>query len=160
MQEAAASAAVRLAPPRLQARDIPDPRLRGLLDYWESRRGEREMPLRRDIDVLDLGPWLGNLMLIEVLEGGRDFRYRVYGSMLAQYYGRDLTGKTTDVVRPEARDLVRQEYRAVLVDRQPVLVLRDRQVKHRTMRVAKLVLPLSSTGAALDMLLVGSYPLP
>ena len=154
-EDAAASSESR----RIRADDIPDPRLRGLFEYWESRRYGRDMPLRPDIDVLDLGPWLGNLMLIDVLDDGREFRYRVYGSILAQYYGRDLTGKTTEEVRPEARDLVRQEYRAVLADRLPSLVQRDRQVKHRTMRVAKLVLPLSSDGAALDMLLVGSYPL-
>jgi hypothetical protein len=117
------------------------------------------MPLRRDLDVLELRPWLGNLMLIDVLEDGRDFRYRLYGSILAQYYGRDLTGKTTEHVRPEARDLVRQEYRTVLASREPAVVLRDRQVNLRTMRVAKLVLPLSTDGAALDMLLVGAYPL-
>jgi hypothetical protein len=139
--------------------DIPDPRLRGLFEYWESRRGGRDMPLRRDVDVLDLGPWLGNLMLIDVEDDGCEFRYRVYGSILARYYGRDLTGKTTEEVRPEARELVRQEYRAVVGDRVPLLVLRDRQIQHRTMRVAKLVLPLSSDGAALDMLLVGGYPL-
>jgi hypothetical protein len=109
--------------------------------------------------VLDLGPWLGNLMLLDVVGDGREFRYRVYGSILAQYYGHDLTGKTTEDVRPEGRELVRQEYRAVLADRLPLLVLRDREVKHRMMPVAKLVLPLSSGGAALDMLLVGAYPL-
>jgi hypothetical protein len=117
------------------------------------------MPLRRDIDVLELAPWLGNLMLIEVLEGGAEFRYRVYGSTLAQYYGRDLTGKTTEGVPEEARKAVRREYRAVLADGRPVVILRDREVRHRTMRVAKLVLPLSSDGAALDLLLVGSFPL-
>jgi hypothetical protein len=147
-----------LATPRT-AEDVPDARLRALYGYWIAKCAGRPMPLRRDIDVLELAPWLGNLMLIEVLEGGAEFRYRVYGSTLAQYYGRDLTGKTTEGVPEEARKAVRREYRAVLADGRPVVILRDREVRHRTMRVAKLVLPLSSDGAALDLLLVGSFPL-
>jgi hypothetical protein len=152
-------AATAVTIPVAGAADIPDPRLRGLFEHWDARRGERAMPARRDIDVIELAPWLGHLMLIDVLDAGREFRYRVYGSTLAEYYGHDFTGRTTEAVRPEARELVRREYRDVIAGRRPLLVLRDRKIRYRTMRVAKLALPLSTDGIALDMLLVGSYPL-
>ena len=42
--------------------------------------------------------------------GATEFRYRLYGSVLASYYDRDLTGKLTEVLPPETRDTVRREY--------------------------------------------------
>jgi hypothetical protein len=148
-----------LAAAPLAEGDIPDARLRALYEYWVGKCAGRPMPRRADIDVIELGPWLGNLMLIEVIDGGAEFRYRVYGSTLAQYYGHDFTGKTTEAVREVAREAVRNEYRMLLAERRALVVLRDREVRHRTMRVAKLALPLSTTGERIDMLLVGCYPL-
>jgi hypothetical protein len=141
-----------------QADGIADPRLRGLFDYWTTRRAPPALPARADFDVLDLKPWLGNLMLVDVIEGGREFRYRLYGSTLAHYYGKDMTGRTTDEVRAEAREWVREEYRAVVAERRPMIVRRDREVRHRIASVSKLVLPLAGDGITVDMLLVGAYP--
>jgi hypothetical protein len=144
--------------PSLAATDIADARLRSLFELWDERRDGMPMPNRASIDVLELKAWLGNLLLIDVVEGGRDFRYRVYGSTLAQYYGRDLTGKTLAEARAETRELVRQEYRTVTTEGRPLLVLRNRQVRHRQARVAKLILPLTCDGLSVGMLLVGAYP--
>lgn len=55
---------------------------RGLIDYWEARRLGRAMPVRRDLDVLDLRPWLGRLSLYEALGDG-DFRIRLRGTTLS-----------------------------------------------------------------------------
>jgi hypothetical protein len=130
-----------------------------LLAFWEARRGSRSMPSRTDFDVIDLKPWLGNLHLLDVEGGGREFRYRVYGSVLAEYFGHDFTGKTTAAVRPEAREIVRGEYRAVCREQRPIFVHRQRDVSGGEVRVERLVLPLSSDGASVDKLMVCSYPL-
>jgi PAS domain len=55
---------------------------RGLVDYWEARRLGRAMPVRRDLDVLDLRPWLGRLSLYEALGDG-DFRIRLRGTTMS-----------------------------------------------------------------------------
>jgi hypothetical protein len=55
---------------------------RGLVDYWEARRLGRAMPARRDLDVLDLRPWLGRLSLYEVLGDG-DFKIRLRGTTMS-----------------------------------------------------------------------------
>ncbi len=55
--------------------DVASESARNLLDFWEARRVGRAMPMRRDLDVLDLQPWLGRLSLYEVLSDG-DFRIR------------------------------------------------------------------------------------
>jgi hypothetical protein len=144
--------------PVLAASDITDARLRRLFEHWDARRRGARLPNRAAIDVVELKPWLGNLLLIEVIDGGRDFRYRVYGSTLAQYYGRDLTGKTIAEARAETREIVRSEYLSVVREGRPLLVKRDRPVLHRQARVAKLILPLTCDGSSVGMLLVGAYP--
>jgi hypothetical protein len=55
---------------------------RDLMAYWEARRLGRPMPVRRDLDVLDLGPWLGRLSLYEALGDG-DYRCRLRGTTMS-----------------------------------------------------------------------------
>jgi hypothetical protein len=136
---------------------IVHPRLRNLLAFWNAKRGDRMLPARTAIDALDLWEWLGNLLLIESAPEG-EFRYRVYGTGLAEYYGRDLTGKTTAALRPEVRAVVRGEYAAVCRSGQPLLVTHTRHVREQPTRVEKLILPFSGDGCTVDRLLAGAYP--
>jgi hypothetical protein len=55
---------------------------RGLMAYWDARRSGRPMPVRRDLDVLDLAPWLGRLSLYEALGDG-DFQCRIRGTTMS-----------------------------------------------------------------------------
>jgi hypothetical protein len=139
--------------------EIHHPLLRQLLDLWNVKRGQRAMPARADFDVFELRDWLGNLMLVDVLEGAREFRYRLYGTILASYYGRDLTGRSTAALAPETRDIVCREYGEVCVSRSPMMVERKRSVRHSARIVAKLILPLSTDDRDPDMLLIASYVL-
>jgi hypothetical protein len=137
--------------------EIAHPRLRQLLAFWDVKRGAQPMPACAAIDAVELWAWLGNLMLIEVTAPG-EFRYRVYGTGLAEYYGRDLTGKTTAALRPEVRALVCQEYAAVCQSAQPLLVTHTRRVRDQPMVVEKLILPFSGDGTSVARLLAGAYP--
>jgi len=138
---------------------IQHPLLQRLLDLWNTKCDGRLMPARLDFDVFELRDWLGNLMLIDVLDDASEFRYRLYGSVLAAYYNRDLTGKLTATLPPETRDIVRREYAEACLTRRPMMIERRRSVKQSTRMVAKLILPLASDGLAVDMILVASYPL-
>lgn len=64
-----------------------------MIDHWRALRGRRQVPLACDLDPLDLRPALGYLTLLDVLDQGRDFRYRLYGSEVVTHTGYDLTGK-------------------------------------------------------------------
>jgi len=71
---------------------ISHPRLQRLYAYWSTKKGQRKMPSRADIDVLDLRYMLGNIMLVDVVAdvaGGTPprFRIRVHGSNLSQRAG-------------------------------------------------------------------------
>jgi hypothetical protein len=74
-------------------RNVTQPVLRPVLDYWEQKRTGRKLPRRIDIDPLELKPYLRHLCLIDVL-AGVEFRYRLIGSEITERYGRNSTGRT------------------------------------------------------------------
>jgi hypothetical protein len=139
-----------------QAGDI-HPKLRGLHGLWQKKRGQRPFPQRRDLDVIELWPWLGNLMLIEVERGGVDYLYRVYGTVLADYFSRDLTGRRTSSLSGDVQTVVRGEYGRAIGKGQPIIVTRERTVQQKRIRASKLILPLGPETGAVDHLLVGLY---
>jgi hypothetical protein len=65
-----------------------------LREYWEAKRGTKAMPSRADISPAQLKEHLGWVMILEVLPGERDFRYRLIGTLVTQYFSSDATGKT------------------------------------------------------------------
>src|SRR5512135_3843326 len=65
-----------------------------LMQYWQQKRGERAMPARADISPAQLKDYLGWVMILDVLPGARDFRYRLIGTLVTQYFSSDSTGKT------------------------------------------------------------------
>jgi len=48
-----------------------------LHEYWLSKRGGRPFPDRSDISPSDFSRLLPNILIAEVLDGGRDFRFRL-----------------------------------------------------------------------------------
>ena len=133
------------------------PKLRELHGFWQHKRAGRPFPQRKDLDVIDLWPWLGNLMLIEVENGGADFLYRVYGTVLADYFSRDLTGRRTSSLSADVQTVVRGEYGRAIGKAQPIIVTRERTVQQKRVRASKLILPLGPERERVDHLLVGLY---
>lgn len=139
-----------------QAAEI-HPKLRELHGFWTRKRGSRPFPGRKDLDVIELWPWLGNLMLIEVENGGADYLYRVYGTVLADYFSRDLTGRRTSSLTADVQAVVRGEYDRAINDAAPIIVTRERTVQQKRVRASKLILPLGADRTNVDHLLVGLY---
>lgn len=144
--------------PEIAAGELPHhhDRLALLHALWDQRRGSRRMPARGNVDTMEFRPWMGHLMLIEVADGPQ-FRYRVYGTALAEVFGRDLTGKTTAALRSDARLTVEREYAAVCERRLPLLLSHWRTGVRGHARFSKLVLPFGDDGETVDRLLVGVY---
>jgi len=62
--------------------------------YWERKRAGRTMPARADVSPSEIRDHLGWVMILDVLDDGRDFRYRLIGTLVTQYFSTDATGKT------------------------------------------------------------------
>lgn len=68
------------------------PRLREALAYWRSKLAGRAMPSRRDLDPVDMPRLLPYVMLMDVLVGPLDFRYRLIGTEARSILKHDYTG--------------------------------------------------------------------
>lgn len=140
------------------ASDLPDRRLRGLLGYWDSLRAGGKLPALPDIDPIALGDAIGYAMLLEALPEG-DFRYRLYGSRIAERAGFDMTGKRTSEI-PTHQSIAAffgTVYRAANLRRVPVFTRHSPPSKVNVVHWTRLVLPLSGADGRTDFL-VGNIP--
>lgn len=134
------------------------PKLEALHALWEAKRRGGNLPARADFDVLELAPWMGNLNLVEVIDGGRDFRYRLHGTRLVELLGMELTGRRLSELPHAMQETIRAEHMQAIEDRRPCWFTRSRFNRDEDhLRVAKLTLPLAADGRTIDMLLLGLY---
>lgn len=136
---------------------IDDPRLEKLYAYWRKKRGDRAMPARRDIDPLDVRELMGNLTLIDVRPETMEFRFRLAGSRIVDLFGKELTGRGVDEARfLGKRPPFERQCGAVLESKEPSFIIILMGVEHRRMVYRQLLLPLSSDGENIDIMLGGA----
>ncbi|WP_417316629.1 PAS domain-containing protein [Emcibacter sp.] len=74
---------------------LPCQKIRYAYQYWTSvRENLGDIPSRAGIRPSGLGIALGNICLLEPLDDGRDYRYRLFGSNIAHFSKYDLQGMT------------------------------------------------------------------
>ena len=77
------------------------------------------VPPRDSFGFDDFRPWMGRVSIMEVLNGRTDFRYRLYGTTLAEVTGADLTGKhVRNITRPD-RDRYMRRLQEIAAGRNP-----------------------------------------
>ena len=136
--------------------DIVSAELTRLYDDWQERRQGRLYPARRDFAPWDIKYILGRLNLLDVFHRPLRFRWRLHGSEVVRYVGRDMTGKFVhDDPLPEFRSRVYEEYAHAVTERGPVAFTHSALMDGRPYSYEILVLPLSSDGVAIDMLMAG-----
>jgi len=139
---------------------IERPELRQLLEYWQAKRQARSrLPARADIDPLEMRFALGHLILADVEPGDPiRFRHRLIGTRIVEHAGYDATGLYVDDIpdRELARRLT-ESYRIVVATREPAHDRVVGMVGGRSINLEVLRLPLSSNGAAIDMVLTGAF---
>jgi len=137
--------------------DIAHPKLRRLYEYWDGKRGEQKMPSRADLDPLEMIFIIGNIILVDVLDGSPlRFRIRLHGTNLSQRVGFELTGKMLDEMpETEFRELAQESFTRVVSNAEPSYGRRDRLIDGRPARYETVIMPLSSDGTSVDRLLVG-----
>jgi len=129
--------------------------------YWESKRHGRRMPSRGDIVPAELTVHLPQILLADVLEGGRDFRYRLLGTRLTRYFPKGATGKTfTEALAPFGSLTVSgtiSVYRTIVNERQPALVRGPGEYYHQDTKTFEAVLmPLSDDDSVVNMI-IGAF---
>ncbi len=137
---------------------LPDAYLRKALSYWQSKRGERHMPRRADIDPVEMPELLPYVRLVEVVAPGQ-YRYRLVGTELEQMHGGlKFAGQFVhDALPPPLADRIIPVYDECVRERKPVFLENtflapDRERVARHSRV--LFLPLSEDDETVTMVLV------
>jgi len=116
--------------------------------YWQSKRRARRMPPRADIVPSELTLHLPQILLVDVLDGGKNFRYRLLGTRLTPYFPQMATGRTfTEPLAPFGAETVAGTiavYRSIVNERQAALVKGPGKYYHQDAKTFEAVLmPLS-----------------
>ena len=135
-----------------------DKRLDQAFTYWRRKAAGRAMPRRRDIDPIEIPKLLPDVMLVDVVAGGR-YRYRLIGTENPQAQGVFATGRYLDEVLPgpEYRNHVLSLYDECVQRRQALyseclFLSPARRAPERHTKV--LFMPLSEDGASVNMVFV------
>jgi hypothetical protein len=137
-----------------------DQRLHRFYNYWLSKCRPGRLPARADIDpveIPDLLPWV---LLIDPVPdpAGYRFRFRLIGTGLVARAGRDSTGKFYDeLFTPRDAARFAAIYGEVVRSGRPHHFHSDADVARfegrEHIRYERLLCPLASDGAAVDMLI-------
>jgi hypothetical protein len=126
-----------------------DPILGPVLEYWTRKRGARSMPCKRDIDPTEIPPkLLPNLQILDVIDDGARFSFRLVGTASVQALGREYTGRgPEDLLSGDRLCLVLEIYRTVCRTKSPVFSRsRYHTANDRDIFTNRIYLPLSEDG--------------
>ncbi len=148
--------------------DVGDARLRQLYELWSARRGPRRMPARADFLAEEFKAWMPNLAIYEIEGDARSFRMKVRlsGTAMVRLDGADLTGRYFDeVIDPVRHAAIYRSYQQCIETIAPRYEAAETEpfdpvysVAHVPFRYfRKLLLPLSSDDARVEMMLVSIY---
>lgn len=136
-------------------------KLHFLMSHWTELKGAGPMPHVRAIDPLKMRPVLGYIMLIEAVDGDRDFRYLVYGSEIASISEGEMTGKLASTLQASQKvvEFGVASYRAAWRRPEPLYTIRTPVGAYRTAEWHRLTLPLAGDDGRVARLIAGSVPL-
>jgi hypothetical protein len=139
--------------------DLPencDPRVRELISYWDSIRPDGGIPGRQNLDPGKIPSALANIWLIDVRWEPTRFRFRLVGTRVVEFLGRDPTGCWIDEVYPSfPKSSIEDDFVACAVSGKP----RWRrgppfmEAGKDYALVERIALPLATNGEDTDMLL-------
>lgn len=139
-----------------EANRLTSERLRSFHNHWESLCNGGAVAKRSDFDIVEAPLALvGHLILLDVLDGGQDFRYRVVGTKIAEEIGRDFTGETVLEyhARHESREVI-DGYAEIVKTGQPHLYHGSLYDLGRAyMTYERLAVPLMGPGGDIDFIL-------
>ncbi len=135
--------------------------IRHLIRYFERKSaGGIDVPAAM-LDPAEFRPALGYVNIVEPVNGGCDFRFRIFGTFVAAVTGQDLTGQFVSQI--PASDYVVDHalacYRAAFARRLPLLSMRIPLGAENTHRWERLVLPFVGPANVVSRLLIGVVPI-
>ena len=140
------------------AGQIQNTPLRTLYAYWAGKKGARLAPRRSDIDPAEMKNFLRYVFLLDIVDIPLRFRFRLAGTEIVSRYGEEVTGRFLDEIDlDDVGSEILNEYETAVREARPVrghwqYTKRDGQY----LKYERIILPLSSDGHSIDMLLCGA----
>jgi hypothetical protein len=135
------------------------PAIREIFEYWNTKRGERKMPQRADIDPAEFKRHLPRIMLVDVSWDPLDFVYRLTGTDEVRWRHADPTGKRVEEnYFGPTPELVMKNYRYVaqngsfLYDPNPFVTPDNRYIRDET-----IMMPLCDDHGRVSQILVYAH---
>ena len=131
------------------------PRIDRLKAYWEERRGNRLVPLRRDIDPVDLKDLLPYIIIAELQRNPFRVRYRLGGAAVNDALGYNIAGRYLDEMEVAGgQDTWKSVYKRVMESARPVFGCTVATLSSVTMFTCEFaVFPISQSGDLVDQCL-------
>lgn len=135
-------------------------------NYWRMLRRGRNLPSRAELSPRDMRAILHNVVLIRVVDGGRDYEYRIVGGVFAWAYGVNFQGMHLSQIEksaPEHAARMRLMYEHVRERAEPLGLQGwvGREVASSPfVYYESVVLPFGDDGVTVDHLLVTSFHVP
>ena len=76
--------------------------------YWNALRGDRRFPARTELSPRAMAAFLKNVAIIDVINSGEDFRYRLVGDAHIEARGADFTGATLRAIEEHSPGFARR----------------------------------------------------
>lgn len=143
--------------------ELENPVTRKGFALWERLRGTRRFPSRNQLLPRELSDILRNIVLVKVLDEGREYQFRIVGDAMVIAQGASFMGLTLaeiDEMLPRYGSMLRGIYGQVYETREPNAYRGwfSRRADNRSFFHESLILPLGEDGKTVDhILVVGVY---
>ncbi len=129
-------------------------RLNSILNYWERQKGDQFAPAwGRDFRLEDIG-WdlIPNMAVVDIIDGGNDYKYRFWGTNNVKCKGFEMTGKfLSESPLKVSIPIGREQFGRTILHREPLAFLYvGEYLKHVPTGQISCRFPLSSDGEAVD----------
>lgn len=135
------------------------PLLRLLFEHWTALQVDGRLPNPSSFDILRAPKLFGYLHLVDVIGDPVRFRFRLFGTTIAEIAGRDLTGRWVDEIVPQSWS---QEVHAAFGEavrlRRACYSAHELDHAYKHAMLHRLACPMSSDGQHIDRLIVGIEP--
>ena len=132
-----------------------DPRIAAAIEYWQSIKPETGLPGRQHFDPTDIPNLLSGVWLIDVRRDPLSFVFRLVGTSVVEFFGRDPTGLNLhDVFADFESTIAYRDFREVVEKTRPRW-RRGAPVLSHPERIAgleRVYLPFARNGSDVDMI--------
>lgn len=135
--------------------NVPIATLKELHQYWLSKKGDRQMPARSDIQPREIAHLLADIVLVDVEHDPMRFRARLVGTNTVNAMGVDLTGQYVDQYVEKSGAL--PNFLWLVEEKRPYYVEGDISwLNKRYKKFCVAGFPLSDDGERVNMILYGA----